>query len=243
MSDKKLTPGEEDKVVGEALDRFKNGSESDKKDILKAVQLAGQKWLTDEEFESQFQQGLDIAKARGDDEITPQSWLYGTPRDRVKDKDIGPAIMPVILGDWPADDGELKKKISLSIGAKFTENFPDHMLTSVIQISEAWAVHRDDDQPEEDLSIAPSESPNRKEVIFVHALSCDQRQSFYHGEIQRDKDGKFTGLKTDIERHHDPEDPIVAGEDGSMNNKLSLGIFVGAMRNFSKGGNNDTTTE
>jgi hypothetical protein len=198
------------------------GNDKDAKaQILGALQQAGQRWLTDDEFNEQFDRAKEIAQDRDDDETLMSFWLYGISSDA---DDKKKACMPVMFADWPGGDDMDKDKIMAGIGAKFAEQFPDYMLTTVVQTSEAWMVERPKDAPEEDRHLAPSQSPNRVEIIMVHALSMDQRQSFWHAKILKDEDGKFTGLEQILESRH------VTGKDSEwdgMLNNLSRSIFRG----------------
>jgi hypothetical protein len=212
----------ERKIVDDLKDAYKNGSAKDKQAIIRGAQLAGQKWLTNEEFKKQFEIGKDIASDRGDDDLTMQFWLFGTPHDKEsKEKDF---VTPVMMMDWEPESDQQKQMYMMGLGAKIADQYPHHMLTTVVQISEAWVVTRDKDAPEEDSHVMPSESPNRVEVVFVHAMSMDQRQSWWQAEIIRDKEGKFKELK---ELTNDEYDPNKTSEYKAMTNKLSIGIFMG----------------
>lgn len=219
-----MTDADQEKIVKEAQEAYKNGTEADKLAILKGMQSAGQKWLTNDEFKKRFEFGKEIAQDRGDDELSMQFWIYGTHHDATKEEDRE-VVMPVMFADWePKDDAE-KMMMMKGLGIKFAEQFPHHMLTTIVHISEAWMVKRDADHPKEDDHIMPSKSPNRVEIVMVHALSMDQRQSWWQAEIKKDKDGKFTGLETIIEDQYDPENPQPANK--SVVDRLSIAIMMG----------------
>jgi hypothetical protein len=69
--------------------------------------------------------------------------------------------------------------------------------SAVAMISESWIVTKNRRDKELDLSVAPSESPDREEVVSIMGESregCGQRFLF----IQRDSLGKFTGFGTSL---------------------------------------------
>jgi hypothetical protein len=69
--------------------------------------------------------------------------------------------------------------------------------SAVAMISESWIVTKKSRDRELDLSVAPSESPDREEVVSIMGESregCGQRFLF----IQRDSLGKFTGFGTSL---------------------------------------------
>ena len=69
--------------------------------------------------------------------------------------------------------------------------------SAVAMISESWIVTKQRRDRELDLSVAPSESPDREEVVSIMGESregCGQRFLF----IQRDSLGKFTGFGTSL---------------------------------------------
>jgi hypothetical protein len=69
--------------------------------------------------------------------------------------------------------------------------------SAVAMISESWIVTKKSRDKELDLSVAPSESPDREEVVSIMGESregCGQRFLF----IQRDSLGKFTGFGTSL---------------------------------------------
>ena len=69
--------------------------------------------------------------------------------------------------------------------------------SAVAMISESWIVTKQWRDRELDLSVAPSESPDREEVVSIMGESregCGQRFLF----IQRDSLGKFTGFGTSL---------------------------------------------
>lgn len=69
--------------------------------------------------------------------------------------------------------------------------------TAVAMISESWIVTKKRRDQDLDLSVAPSQSPDREEVVSIMAESregCAQRFLF----IQRDSLGRFTGFGTSL---------------------------------------------
>ena len=69
--------------------------------------------------------------------------------------------------------------------------------SAVAMISESWIVTKKRRDQELDLSVPPSESPDREEVVSIMAESREARaQRFLF--IQRDSLGKFTGFGTSL---------------------------------------------
>ena len=69
--------------------------------------------------------------------------------------------------------------------------------SAVAMISESWIVTKKSRNRELDLSVPPSESPDREEVVSIMAESREVRtQRFLF--IQRDSFGKFTGFGTSL---------------------------------------------
>jgi hypothetical protein len=69
--------------------------------------------------------------------------------------------------------------------------------SAVAMISESWIVTKKRRDQELDMSVPPSQSPDREEVVSIMAESregCTQRFLF----IQRDSLGKFTGFGTSL---------------------------------------------
>jgi hypothetical protein len=69
--------------------------------------------------------------------------------------------------------------------------------TAVAMISESWIVTKKSRDRELDLSVPPSQSPDREEVVAIMAESREGRaQRFLF--IQRDSAGRFTGFGTSL---------------------------------------------
>lgn len=210
-------------IVEQAVDAYKNGDDKQRSAIIAAAQKAGQRFLTDEEFNKRFEHGIKIAKDRGDDEMMMQFWVYGlnTKATDPKERDL---VMPVMMGNWAPKNDEEKRMILMGLGAKIADDFPDHMITTIVHIAEAWMAKEQYDK--EGKYVMPSENPERKEVVMVHAVSMDQRQSYWQGEIIKDENGKFKKLKKIVGEVHDPNDPVPLNK--KMVDKLSVYIFMGS---------------
>jgi hypothetical protein len=220
--------GEEaSRLVQEYLEK---GGDEAKKTVKRAMQRAGQKWLTDQKFNEQFQEAIDMARetAQNDEDGTIMTFmLYGRRYDL--DNFKGPeketwALMPVFMADWPAGEpGFDKNKLMKGLGAKFAEQFPGFMLVNVVQTSEAWMSERSVDDPQEDL--APSESPNRMEIVMVSATSMDNRSSIWSAEMVRDDAGKVVNWKPKFQHKHSRKD--TDDDTKGFQNNLAAYIYMG----------------
>lgn len=222
MSD--LSAEEQSSIITEAIKAYKDGGEKEKAAILAGAQRAGQKWLTDEEFNEQFERGKQSVKERGDEELAMEFWLYGV-NNEAKDEKDKKVIMPCLLAGWNPKDQEEKRMIMMGLGMTFYEKFPDHMLTTVVHTSEAWASKYEKGTDPNNPPVMPSKDPKRMEIVLVHAMSMDQRVSFYQAEILKDAKGKFTGLKDMAEDIYNPEKPIPISK--SAVDRLSVYILMG----------------
>lgn len=198
-------------------------TDKEKMDMLQRLRGAGQQWLSDEDFSQQFERGRKMAREGVADGLMMQFWLYGRNYEPDKTGDDKWALMPVLLADWPPEGIE-KGDAMKALGVMYAEKFPDFMLVNVVQMSEAWQVDRDKAQPEEDDHIAPSESPNKVEVVMVDAMSLDRRQSWWSAKIERAADEKVTGLKTLKEVIYNPAKPK---DPRDMRAYLIEAIFTG----------------
>lgn len=236
MTDKKTR-----KLLDEAAEAYKNGNPEIRQAIIKATQRAGQKWLPDAKFKEQFETGKKHAleEMNDDGEVGMYFCLYGVPGDNSPKGTEDVAVLAV-MADWQPESDKEKFNTMQVLGKKFYEDNPNHMLTTVVQIAEAWMVQRNKEQPEEDNHIAPSQSPNKKEIVFVEATSLDQRHSMYSAEIIRDKNGDFKELQEYLVDEYDPNDP----KPQDIENMLAAGIFMGNARaKFPKEFSNDATTK
>lgn len=181
-------------------------TDKQKMEMLRGLQAAGQKWLTDEEYFEHFERGIKMVSDKDESDLLMQFWLYGRDYDADKKEDEW-AIMPIGIADWPPE-GHTKQEAMEALGVMFAAQFPKHMLVNIVHTSEAWMSKRESKEEAEN-GVAPSEDPNKVEVVLVTAVSMDRRLSQYMAEIIRDKDGKFSKLKEvpDMTKRHDPEKP------------------------------------
>lgn len=211
------------------------GDKNAQREILKFMQSAGQDWLSDEEFNKHYEIGKKIALDRDDGEdLTMQIWLFGRHYDpeNEDDRDI---VQPCLLVDWPPED---KYEAMAALGAKFAEDHPNHMLVTAVLVSEAWMVQRPEEDADKLKGFAPSEQPDRIEVVQVSALSLDQRHAWFSSKIMRDENGKFVKFETLFEELHDPNEPKLPSE---MQDRLLVPLFMGKLGMSLKGKKNGKT--
>lgn len=215
---------EDDKILNEALAAFKNGDQGAKNSMIKALQKAGKKWLPDKAFKDHFETGKKIAADRGDTELMMQFWVFGSP---ISGYEEGKSILvPVIFGDWEPRGSDQKKQMMMGLGLKIASDWPDdQMLTTIVHISEAWMVKRDKEDDIKDIT--PSEQPDRIEIGLVHALSMDQRISFWQGKILKNDDGSFAGYEDIMNEEFDPEKARTIGDKESFRDHLSEWLMLG----------------
>lgn len=225
-----------DKEIEDLFRTLSAGKKGDTDVLLKGLQKIGQKYLADDEFNTIFENGQRILEEEGEAGVTMFFMLHGYNPETEKR-----CVMPVMFADWPPpeeiDGVEFGKRGALfGIGATFTDKFPGYMLVAIMHVSEAWMVQRDKDSPEEDKHVAPSKSPDKIEIGFVHAVSLDRRVSYRYNKLIRDEAGKFVRWEKFNESIHDPKNPSKPGEADDM---LTNYIFEGYMRAKAKGRGSD----
>lgn len=207
--------------------QFSEGDKETREGILNAVQRVAQRWLPDDDFTEQFEAGKKMARERGDDELSMCFIInFSTTKEEVPEEDRKKSAL-VVLPDWNPKNDEEKQKMMMGLGAKMADEHPDHMLVSVVHVSEAWMVQKPKDTDITKLKVMPRDDPDRIEVVLVHAMSIDQRQSFWQGKIIKNEDGTLKEIEDLMEDVHDPSKPKLLSDPGAMRGYLPTAILAG----------------
>lgn len=214
----------DEELLDEAAKYFAEGDRGERNKIIGSVQKAGQKWLPNDVFKKHFEMGKEIANDRGDDEISMQFWVYGSPMSGYKESEE--SLSPIMFADWSPESQKQKQQLMMGLGMKIADEWgEDVMLTTIVHVSEAWAVQRN--KGDDVRSIVPSEQDDRIEIALVHAMSMDQRISFWQGKILKDSEGSFTGYEDILSEEHNPENPKTFSDKESYRDYLSEWILLG----------------
>jgi hypothetical protein len=112
-----------------------------------------------------------------------------------------------IIGDFANYEAKMQSVNMVKIVAVAMDAYAVSLMT------EAWVAHIDKNTDQAVKDLAPSERMDRKEIVMVTMSRRDAGPLFSAREIQRDADGKVTGLLADTAGDH-------TGFEGRMANLL-----------------------
>lgn len=119
------------------------------------------------------------------------------------------AFMPLVFPEWPPPDFVDKHEVMERVGRRFKREFPDFHVRMLFHVSEAWMSHHANDDYRSHTADfpAPSEDPNRVEIVVVYGTTLDQRRSQAVFEMLRDEHGNVVRLEPAGELRYDPKTP------------------------------------
>lgn len=170
---------------------------SDREQAIKALeqlqQTMGQQFLPDDEFADQFKSAWNNAKMLMERDNYLDMVFLAHMRHREKAEWT---LVPMLMADWPPPD-DMKYEVMFGLGAKLADQFPDHMLMSVVQISEAWMAEYANEDVIEDSPYLPkgipmpSQRQDKVECVIIDGCTMDQRKCSVNMPFTRKPNGTF----------------------------------------------------